>query len=128
MSVPRQVLEQAIREGGSVLIEGRIFTRLQDLPSDLELAKGDDDRQAAIIAQMEADLQAKQAELDAVKAQLKQSSTPPASDPKSDLKKRLEGLTKDELLAEVKAAGINLPSEVNTKAEIVAYLVEQDKE
>lgn len=126
--IDRKRMQQAFDEGGSVLINGKIVMRAEDLPSDLELAAGDTDRQAAILAQMEADMQAKQAEIDAIKAQLKQSSTPqtPQSHPKSDLQKRLEGLTKDELLAEVKAAGIDIPSEVNTKAEIVAFLVAQE--
>jgi hypothetical protein len=122
--VDRKVLEQAIREGGSVLIEGRIITRLEDLPSNMELAKGDEDRQAAILAQMEADLQAKQAELDALKAKLKPAASEPPSQ-KSDFQKQLEGRTKEELLAEVKAEGIELPEGVNTKAEIVAFLVSQ---
>jgi hypothetical protein len=142
--VNRAILEQAFAEGGSVLIKGEIITRPEDLPSDLELAEGDSGRQAAILAQMEAELAAKQAELDAFKAQ-RQTGTEPTekgdskkptgtgqtateTDPEAEMRARLESLTVEELRAEAAAEGIHIPAIITKKGELVNFLIVQAKE
>jgi methylmalonyl-CoA mutase N-terminal domain/subunit len=39
--ITRQGAEQAIREGGSVIIGGTIYTRVENLPSEADFAQGD---------------------------------------------------------------------------------------
>ena len=43
----REAMERAIKEGGSVLYQGRTLTRLDELPAEAELAQGDAGREAA---------------------------------------------------------------------------------
>jgi predicted HD phosphohydrolase len=67
-------MEQAIREGGSVLYGGRIITRAEHLPSAAELAQGDPAAEAAAQADLQAqiaDLQAQVAKLQAPAEELK---------------------------------------------------------
>lgn len=144
--VDRSVLEQAFLEGGSVLYRGQIITHPDGLPTEMELAEGDKDRQSAVLAKMEADLAARHAELDAIKAQMNQAPKPapavslPAptvptegegeEQPKTpeDLRARLESLTIAELKAEAEEAGITIPSSAERKADIVDFLLSQVKE
>lgn len=67
----REQMEQAIARGGSVLHQGRIISRVQDLPSAAELAEGDPERESATansLQQQIADLQAQLAKLQEPKA------------------------------------------------------------
>jgi hypothetical protein len=59
----REELEAAINEGGSVLVGGKIITRLEDLPSEADLAKGDEVKEAAARKGLEDQVKALQAEL-----------------------------------------------------------------
>ena len=145
MSVPRSVLEQALREGGTVLLSGNhpragtIIRHIAELPSELEFAAaaGDEERRDVLLAQMEADIAAKTAELETLRAQLGAAPTgaenPPAPAPKPEsgdagLRARLEALTIAELRAEAEAAGIVVPASVDRKAELVDFLLDQAKE
>jgi hypothetical protein len=61
----RQEMIDIIRGGGSVLIRGvGVVARVRDLPSEAVLAAGDRAREDAALAALEAQLQAKQAELE----------------------------------------------------------------
>ena len=135
MDLTDDQIKQVFKEGGTILDKGKIYRSLAEIPSAYERAKGDEDRQSAILAQMEADIAAKQAEVEALKAQLKPAGSEPAEQTaaeeaaateKANLKKHLESLNKDELLAEVQAAKITLPADVNTKSEIITFLLTQE--
>jgi hypothetical protein len=84
ISYSRAQLEQIIKSGGSVIINGRHIDRLEDLPSESELAVGDRERaQAAIranddqIATLTRERQKLQAQLDAAPNQPPAPETPP---------------------------------------------------
>lgn len=62
----RQEMERVIQQGGAVLYRGRSIARVQDLPSEAELAQGDP--QAEL--QAAANLQTQMAELQRQLAQL----------------------------------------------------------
>lgn len=133
--VSRSVLEQAFAEGGSVLMSGKdnpmagiILLRPEDLPSDLELAANDPDRQRAILAQLEADLAAKQAEIEALRGQMGASPAEQEPDDLAALREQLEKMTVAELRAEAEKDGIALPASVDRKAEIIAYLLTAARE
>lgn len=67
----RHGMEQAIRGGGSVLHDGRTITRVQDLPSEAELAQGDtaaEEAARASIAERQAQLDRERAILDGRRA------------------------------------------------------------
>jgi hypothetical protein len=64
-SLTRDEMVEIIRRGESVLIHGYgVIARVQDLPSEAVLAAGDPDREDAALAALEAQLQAKQEELE----------------------------------------------------------------
>lgn len=42
----REEMEQVIREGGAVAHQNRLLTRIEDLPDEIELAQGDQERMA----------------------------------------------------------------------------------
>jgi hypothetical protein len=134
--VERAVLEKAFAEGGSVLINGVIITRIEDLPSEFELAEGDAGRQAAVLAQEEADLAAAQERVARLRAQVKsnqsgkQGTTDPqaeraAHSPSAELRANLEALTVAELGAEADAAGIEVPSTLTRKADIIDFILHE---
>ena len=54
----RKEMEAAIREGGSVLYAGRIVARAEELPSKAELARGDAEKEAAVAAEIDAQIAA----------------------------------------------------------------------
>jgi hypothetical protein len=59
----RKQMEQAIAEGGSVLYEGQVITRAEDLPTEAALAKGDPAKEQAAAADLQARISAMEAEL-----------------------------------------------------------------
>lgn len=150
--VSREVLDRAFAEGGSVLIHGLNnglpITNPADLPSDLELAQDDPDRQRAILAQMEADHAAKDAEIAALRQQLEGGSgasgealrhtqegsanstvdTSKSDGGEADLRARLEGLTIAQILAEAETAKIEVPASIERKADIIEFVVNAAKE
>jgi hypothetical protein len=70
-TLSREEMERVIREGGSVLYQGRIVARVEDLPNEVDLAQGDAEKQAAVRAAIDAQITA----LTAQRAQL-DSATP----------------------------------------------------
>lgn len=84
----RAEMEQVIREGGSVKHGGRIISRLEHLPSDADLAKGDPAKEAKAAGDLQAQidqLQQQLAGLQAIRepgADQSQDSEPPAGKPK----------------------------------------------
>lgn len=58
----RSEMEQAIIQRGAVLYRGRIISRIQDLPSDADLAAGDPAQEAAAAAALDAQIAALQAQ------------------------------------------------------------------
>ena len=54
----RKEMEEAIREGGSVLYGGRIVAALEELPSKAELARGNAEEEAAVAAEIDAPIAA----------------------------------------------------------------------
>lgn len=77
MSKPmnRPQMEAVIRKGQSVLYQGRIISRTQDLPSAAELAAGDPEAEAAVAADVQAQIDALSEQL----AKLQAASTSPAA-------------------------------------------------
>jgi hypothetical protein len=54
----RAHMEEAIKSGGGVLVEGQVITRVEDLPSDVKLAEGDQARTAALASSIDAQIAA----------------------------------------------------------------------
>jgi hypothetical protein len=125
--VERAILEKAFAEGGSVLLNGRIIMRLEDLPSEFELAEGDAERQAAVLAQEEAELAARQERVARLRAQVKSQRTSASGKPSEEaaLRANLEAMTVAELRAEAEAEGITVPASVDKKSDLVDFLVAQ---
>jgi hypothetical protein len=87
-SLTRDEMVEIIRRGESVLIHGfGVIARVQDLPSEAVLATGDRDREDAALAALEAQLQARQAELEQAREavrkrrQEQRADQPPAPPP-----------------------------------------------
>jgi hypothetical protein len=49
-TLTRQEMEETIRQGGSVIIDGRSYATIESLPSEADLAKGDESREKALLA------------------------------------------------------------------------------
>lgn len=60
--------EQAIREGGSVAFAKRIYTKIEDLPSHAEFAKGDTEAEEAAKAILQQQIASAQAQLASLEA------------------------------------------------------------
>lgn len=77
----RAGMEHVLREGGSVLLDGRQIEHLDDLPTEADLARGDERRTAAVREQLDrqmAELAAQRARLDTPEGAIRQpSATPP---------------------------------------------------
>lgn len=56
----RNEMEQVIVVGGSVLFQGRLIGRVQDLPTDADLAKGNPEQEAHAAAALDAQIAALQ--------------------------------------------------------------------
>lgn len=69
-------MEAVIKGGGSVLHGGRIIVSLSDLPKDSELAKGDPDAEKAALVSLQAEIDAKKAELAELQKQTKTDAVP----------------------------------------------------
>jgi hypothetical protein len=69
-TLSRGEMEAAIAEGGSVLYGGHLISRVQDLPSAADLARGNPEQEAAAAAALEAQIAALQAQ----RAQLGQAA------------------------------------------------------
>lgn len=65
----RAGMEHVIRSGGSVVHEGKVYSKMEHLPSEADLAKGDADAEAAALE----NINRQRAQLDAQEAQLKAS-------------------------------------------------------
>ena len=75
----RAEMEQAIQDGGSVLHGGRLYSRIEDLPSAADLARGNPEQEAAAAAALDsqiAALQAQRAQLGQAGAELTFATTP----------------------------------------------------
>lgn len=70
----RAGMEHAIRAGGSVIHDGRVVSRIEDLPTEAQLAKGNTAAEDAALN----NINRQRAELDAQEAQLKAGRNPPA--------------------------------------------------
>ncbi len=81
-------MEAAIEEGGSVLYNGRIVASVDDLPSKAELARGDAEEEAAVAAEIDAQIAA----LEAQRAKLHTAA--PADTP-SEYSEPVEGEEED---------------------------------
>lgn len=65
MALSRQEMERIIvQERGSVLYKGRIISRVEEIPSDAELAEGDPEREAAVRDALDAQIAALTAQRD----------------------------------------------------------------
>lgn len=80
-TLSRNDMEQAIIQKGSVLYQGRIISRIQDLPTDADLAKGNPDMEAAAAAALDVQIAA----LTAQRARLSLGQPPQISPPPGDL-------------------------------------------
>jgi hypothetical protein len=81
-TLSREEMERVIREGGSVLYGGRTISRLEDLPNEVDLAQGDEAKQQALAADIDAQIAAlitQRARLVSGAPAVQQQSAPPAS-------------------------------------------------
>jgi hypothetical protein len=71
-------MEAVVKSGGSVLHKGQVLTRLEHLPSAADLAEGDAEQSKAVLADIERQQKALDAQrkqlTDAAKGQSKQSA------------------------------------------------------
>lgn len=75
-SISRQRMEETIRGGGSVMVGSRIIDNIRDLPSEVELAKGDKTATQSV----RESLLAKRAETERQIAELDAAGTPTGED------------------------------------------------
>lgn len=121
--ISRDAAEQAIKGGGSVLIKGKLYNRIESLPTDAELAMLSGDPTG-----VERVRQEKQAEIDRLTADLaalkkpakahKDDKKPDGDAGKEATADDLEALTKEQLLEKAKDAGLTGVSALN-KGELV---------
>lgn len=64
MTLSRREMEHVIRSGGSVLHAGTLYSRVEALPSEADLAKGDPAQEQAAAANLEAQIADLRAQLD----------------------------------------------------------------
>lgn len=109
-TLTRGQMEQAIREGGSVLYGGQVITRIDHLPSEAELAKGDADKEAAAASDL-------QALIDALQAQLASLQTKQDAQPESE--QAADSLLPDDFpfVAELRAAGFTGADQVRSASD-----------
>lgn len=82
--ISRAAMEQAIKDGGSVLHGGQIHTSVASLPDDAVLAAGDPEKTGAALDDIEGEI----AKLEAKKKRLQESLKPaPAKDAPKDEEK-----------------------------------------
>lgn len=74
-TLTRQEMEQVIRDGGSVLHGGRLYTKIATLPTEAQLAAGNPEQEAAAKANLQSQVEALQAQL----ADLASSQSAPAA-------------------------------------------------
>jgi hypothetical protein len=85
-SYTREQMEQVIQSGGSFLHDGRVITKIENLPPASVLAKGDPIKEAAATQSLEDKIAALQAELDGLKAPkaepaVEEKQSPPEENP-----------------------------------------------
>lgn len=78
-------MEEVIVRGGSVLYQGRVLTRMEELPSAAELAAGDADKETAVAGDLQTQIAKLQAQLDKLQAAPKESKAAKA-EPSSEKK------------------------------------------
>jgi hypothetical protein len=107
---PRARMEKAIKDGGGVMFhptgpggmtETRVITRVEDLPSEAELAGDDETKRAAARAELVARRQAIEAELAKLEAAPKAKAAPPpdAAPDEEEAAEEFSHLSADELKA-----------------------------
>lgn len=67
-TLTREQMEQVINGGGSVLVGGRLITRVQDLPSPAQLAAGNPEQEQATLADLQAQIRRLEQERDGLAA------------------------------------------------------------
>lgn len=72
----RTEMEQIIIQGGSVSIDGRVISRVQDLPSETTLATNDPDALKAVITGIDTQITALQKQRKQAEQALKKAETP----------------------------------------------------
>lgn len=85
--ISREKMENIIRGGGSVMFEGNIITDVKQLPTEAELAKGDESREQAAIAQLQAQKRELERQLSLLQNKGEAPATDPAATPSGDEKK-----------------------------------------
>lgn len=83
-TLSRVEMEAVIASGGSVLYDGHILTRIEQLPSAAALAAGDPAKEAEATADLQAqitELQAQLAQLQPAKPGKKKAAAPDEGDP-----------------------------------------------
>lgn len=82
MSLSRAEMERTIAQGGSVLYQGRIISRAQDLPSEADLARGDPDAEAQTQTRLEAQIAELQAQVQRLQGGERKAATSAEKDKK----------------------------------------------
>lgn len=67
----RNQMEQVIRNGGSVLVGGRIITKVEHLPTDADLAAGNPEQEQAVISDLSDRIKALEQQRNALQGQKK---------------------------------------------------------
>lgn len=80
-TLTRREMEAVIRGGGSVLYNGRLISKLSDLPTAAELARGNPRAEQAAAAELQAQVADLQAQLAALQGAPPVETTPPAFTP-----------------------------------------------
>lgn len=112
-TLTRKQMEQVLAQGGSVLYNGQVITQADALPTDADLAAGDPTREQALVAKLQADIAAKNAELESLRKST-QSQAPAA--------KKLDDMNVAELDAYAKEHNLTFPAEADTKAKKLEVL------
>lgn len=98
----RSEMEQTIIQRGSVLYRGRIISRIQDLPSDADLAAGDPAQEAAAAAALDAQIAALQAQ----RARIGAGGASPEIGPLSSPTVTLDSVAGADVAERLRASGI----------------------
>lgn len=106
-TLSRNEMEQVINSGGSVLLGGRLYTRVADLPNDAQLAAGDPEREAAAATTLQQQIAQMQAQLEQLQASGQSAALqqPPAEHP-------LDTIVGSEFREKLTAAGVETPDDV----------------
>ncbi|MHC5541214.1 hypothetical protein ACYOEI_23580, partial [Singulisphaera rosea] len=75
----RSEMEEIIRSGGSIMHEGQVITRVEDLPTDADLAEGDPELEASTLEDIDSQIAKLNAQRDRLKTPVADRPPKPTS-------------------------------------------------